>query len=114
MHEYALVQSLLESVLQEAQAHGAKRVLRVTIQKGHLSDESEEALRFYWDEISRQSLAEGATLHIETVIEEMRCLECGALFPAGEEMEVCPHCAGRRLVSTFGDALILKSIQLEV
>ncbi len=39
MHEYALVQSLLESVLQEAQAHGAKRVLRVTIQKGHLSDE---------------------------------------------------------------------------
>lgn len=113
MHEYSLVQSLLEEVLHQARENGARRVLSITLQKGSLSDESEEALRFYWEELSHQTLAEGATLQIETVSEEMQCLECGMSFPVEGEIEVCPNCAGRYLRSKFGDALILKSLQLE-
>lgn len=114
MHEYSLIQSLLEEVLKQAQQVGAQRVVGVTLQRGHLSDEREDALRFYWEELSRQTLAEGARLHLETVIEELRCLDCDAVFPAEETLEVCPHCAGRRLVSSLGEALVLKQIELDI
>lgn len=113
MHEYFLVQSLLEEVLSQAKENGAKRVLSLTLQKGSLSDESEEALHFYWEELSRDTIAEGATLQIETVNDEIECLECGMRFPAEEEMEMCPNCAGRHLHSKFGDGIVLKSLQIE-
>jgi hydrogenase nickel incorporation protein HypA/HybF len=98
VHELSLTQNLLEIALQNA---GEKRIVRVNLLMGELSDEREESIQFYWDDISKGTLA------------EMKCLECEAVFQPSEPVVVCPICEGRRLKLISGDDVRIESIDVE-
>ena len=82
MHEMALAESMLEIVEQTARGNGARRVTLVRLEIGALSHVEPEALRFCFDVVTRESLAEGARLDIETTPGEAWCMPCGDGGPA--------------------------------
>jgi hydrogenase nickel incorporation protein HypA/HybF len=110
MHELSLTQNLLEIALQNA---GEKRIVRVNLLMGELSDEREESIQFYWDDISKGTLAEKAELHFQRVPAEMKCLDCEAVFQPSEPVVVCPICESRRLKLISGDDVRIESIDVE-
>ncbi len=113
MHEYSLTQTLLQTVLQHAQQAGTAKITRVNLILGEFSDEREESIRFYWDELAGGTPAQDAEMHFERVAAEMSCLDCGNVFHPAEEACSCPACSSRRLQLLSGDAVRLDSIEIE-
>ena len=70
-------QSMLDIVEQTARVNGAGTVTLVRIEIGALSHVEPEALRFCFDVVTRESLADGARLDIRTTPGEAWCMPCG-------------------------------------
>ena len=110
MHELSLTRNILDHALKNA---GEKRILRVNLLIGPFSDEREESIQFYWNDLAKDTLAQSAELHFQHVEAEMKCLDCGTTFHYGEETSLCPHCFSHRLKLLSGDDVRLDSIDVE-
>jgi hydrogenase nickel incorporation protein HypA/HybF len=113
MHELPVTESLLEIALRHAKKAGAERITRLNIVIGELSSIVDESVQFYWDIVSRDTMAEGAELHFERVDGTLRCLSCGCTFPLNHEDFACPACGEQRVVAVGGDDFRLDSIEIE-
>jgi hydrogenase nickel incorporation protein HypA/HybF len=93
MHEVGIIESTLAVIRREAHAHGAERVLRVTLRIGAISGVEPEALRFAFEAVTPGSVAAGAALEIELVPALAHCRSCDADFTieSGFIFE-CPRC----------------------
>ncbi len=113
MHELAVTQSVLEIALRHAAQAGAKRICGLYLVIGELSSIVDDSVAFYWDMISRDTLAQGAVLHFRRVPVEMLCLDCDRRYTPNLEELSCPVCSGRRVRLVGGDQLQLESIDIE-
>jgi hydrogenase nickel incorporation protein HypA/HybF len=108
----ALAMSVLQIVEETARRHDARCVSAVCLEIGGLSHVEPDALRFSFDIVTRNSLAEGARLEI--VITEgrawcMRCSETVALERLGDP---CPGCGRYQLQVTGGDDMRVRDIEI--
>jgi len=110
MHELSLTQNILDVALLSA---GKKRLVRVNLLIGQFSDEREEAIRFYWDDLAKDTPACTAELTFQWVKAEMKCLDCGTIFYPAEETALCPVCQSYHLKLLSGDDVRLDSIDVE-
>jgi hydrogenase nickel incorporation protein HypA/HybF len=112
MHEMALTQSIVEIVSEEARRHGCDKVRVVRLLIGALANVEPGALRFCFDAVSRDTIAEGATLDIVRAPGEGWCLDCGKAVALEERFGACPECGERHVQMTSGDDL--RVLELEV
>ena len=112
MHEYSLVQALLQRVGEEARAHAATAVQCVTIRIGALAGVDPTLFATAYEMCRPGTLCATADLVIVGEAITWRCEACGAVIPEGSVL-TCPTCyLPARLVG--GDALTLERIDLEV
>ncbi|MFQ6102653.1 MAG: hydrogenase maturation nickel metallochaperone HypA, partial [Anaerolineae bacterium] len=67
-------QAMLDLALKYADG---QRITDIYLQVGQMSLVVPECVEFYFEYLSKGTLAEGAALHFETVPLEMTCLDCG-------------------------------------
>ncbi len=113
MHELAITQSMLDIVLEKAKESEAKKVGAINLVIGKLSGFVEESVRFYFDFLARDTIAEGAALNFTTVSPQARCRNCGKPFELGEFDWTCPQCGGSDIEITAGKELSIESIDVE-
>jgi hydrogenase nickel incorporation protein HypA/HybF len=113
MHEYALVQSLVERVETEAAKRGAIAVHRLTVRIGELSGVDPELLQVAYDTFRAGTICAKATLTLERVAATWSCPRCGVRIPAGAALR-CAGCEEPARLDEGGDALMLNGIELEV
>jgi len=113
MHEMALAESMLEIVEATARRHGATRVSEVRLEIGALSHVAVDALRFCFDAVTRGSMAQGATLTIESTPGEAWCMPCGGRVALAQVGEPCPRCGSYQLTVTRGEDMRVKDIAIE-
>lgn len=113
MHELAVTQNILEVVLKEARSELARRVTDVYLVNGPLSGMADDAIRFYWRGISRDTVCDGAELHFERISADLVCRDCGQAFITDQPYPTCPGCQSSRLRAMSGEHLQLKSIEVE-
>jgi hydrogenase nickel incorporation protein HypA/HybF len=65
VHEASLMKNLMGKVEQLAREHGAGRVTRVSVKLGALSHFSPDHFREHFEQASRGTVAEGASLEVE-------------------------------------------------
>lgn len=112
MHEYSIVQALLDRVDQEARSRGATRIHAVRVRIGELAGVEVELLRTAYDTIRRGTACEDAPLDIAVTAARWACPSCAAAFPRGAALQ-CPDChQPARLAS--GDEIMLDRIEMEV
>lgn len=92
MHEYAVTETIMEIVELEAEKAGAGRVEEVTVVIGELSSFASESIRFYFEELSRGTLFEGAQLKFQKKEAKAVCGNCGADFRPRQAFFICPDC----------------------
>lgn len=92
MHEVSVMQSALDTALTLAQQEGAKTIQRVTLRVGELSGVVPDALRFAFDVVTRDTMAEGAELKIEEVPAACYCAACRREFAFADAGCCCPDC----------------------
>lgn len=113
MHELSVTQSVLELALRHAEQHGAARVTHVYLVIGDLSSIIDDSVQFYWDIISRGTLAEGALLHFDRRRTRMVCADCGAEYEPEKGTLACPNCAGTQVQVIAGEEFRLDAIDIE-
>ena len=79
MYEMMVAQSLLTIISDEAAKHNAKPV-GAKISCGTLNPVNDEALRFAFDAIAKDTLCEGLEFQIEYKPIQARCENCGPEF----------------------------------
>jgi hydrogenase nickel incorporation protein HypA/HybF len=113
MHELSVTESLLKITQHYAEQADAHRVTSLNIVVGRLSSIVDDSVQFYWDIISKDTVAEGATLHFERVPIELECLKCGLHYTPAEEDFACPNCKSEQIKILAGEEFYLDSIEVE-
>ena len=113
MHELSVSQSILEIALRHAEPTSATRITNLYLVIGKLSSIVDDSVQFYWDIISKDTIAEGATLHFRRIPVELLCLECGMRYSPGGEDFACPNCQSERVKVVAGEEFYLDSIEVE-
>ena len=113
MHELYATQAILDKAIQKAQESNAKRVTNLYLAVGEISTYTEVSFQFYWDNISKGTLADGAKLHFRRVQAEVQCMNCFTKYHPVDAGIVCPNCksVGAKIIA--GEEFFLESIDVE-
>lgn len=112
MHEYSIVQALLDRVDAEARARHAVSVARVRLAIGRLAGVESELLRSAFEIVRVGSCCADAELDVRDVEPQWSCRECGRQLAAGAALR-CPLCGAPARLDA-GDEIVLESLELEV
>ncbi|MBI5119215.1 hydrogenase maturation nickel metallochaperone HypA [Candidatus Poribacteria bacterium] len=113
MHEMSIAQSILRIVLAEAQRNGARKIKTVRIRAGELRGIVPSQLSFFFQFITKDTFAEGATLDFEIVPIKGKCKPCDNVFPVLNFEFICPNCASKDVDVVEGMELAVKEIEIE-
>jgi hydrogenase nickel incorporation protein HypA/HybF len=109
MHELSIAGAVLGSVLRHA---GERRVSHVQLKVGHLRQVVPSALEFSWSLITRDTVAEDATLGIEAVPAAGLCRACGESGPQPSFPMHCAECGGYGIEIVAGEELQIDWIEV--
>lgn len=112
MHEYAITESILEIVEEEAIRANSDRVDVVTVAIGELSTFVPDSIEFYFSEMTRGTVAEGADIRFQTLEAHAVCLACGAEFRPPQALCGCPRCGSPLFELQRGQELFVDSIEV--
>ena len=110
MHEFSLTQNLLDRALKDAKP---KRIVNVNLLIGPFSDDREESIRFYWRDLAKGTLGEGAQLHFHYMKVEMKCLSCSGALSLEDNGSICTYCQNNSSQLLSGAEILLESIDVE-
>ena len=111
MHEFDRTQNLLDLALRKS---NSKRIVRVNLLIGPFSDEREDSIRFYWRDLAKGSLGEGAEIRFNHVPVEIKCFDCsGTFFLDDEGSSLCKYCFSNHSQLLSEDDVRLESIEVE-
>jgi hydrogenase nickel incorporation protein HypA/HybF len=112
MHEVGIMQEGIRMAVETAKAKEGSRVTRLCLRVGAMSGVVPDALRFAFDMVSRDTLAEGAVLDIETITAACWCGTCQEEFECVDFLPECPRCHSLSAELRRGRELELASVEL--
>ena len=115
MHELSVMQSLRDQLEGIARAHRARRVARVALEVGALSNVVPDLLREAFHAFREvDPLLAGASLEIRSLPIRVRCRSCRAeSAPSGYRIR-CEACGGVGVEVIQGEELLLRDVEMEV
>ncbi|MDY0234100.1 MAG: hydrogenase/urease nickel incorporation protein HypA [Sulfurimonas sp.] len=113
MHEYSIVQSLLDSCEENAIKNNAKKVTKVVIKIGVMSGVEPELLRTAFETFKEKTLCEEAefVINIQQII--VKCNSCQAESTIEGIEYYCPACQSADLDVLDGEDMYLMQLELD-
>lgn len=113
MHEMAVTQSILDIAIKHAQQAEAARIVQINLVVGEMSGIVDESVQFYFDFLSKDTIAQDAKLAFDRRPAIYRCRECEATFrPKGFDWD-CPVCGALAFEVVSGREFQIESIEVE-
>jgi len=113
VHEMGITQSILSIVLDQAKQNGAKKVTQVNLEIGEMANIVSECVEFYFDIVSKETIASGAKVVIENTPLKAKCSTCGHIFTVEDYSFICPKCNNISPNIISGKELAVTSIEIE-
>ena len=114
MHELPVLNRIMDICRRHALANNANKIVIIELKIGALSDLDPEWMQRYFDFISRNTIAEGATLQIEKTPITYRCGSCKNEYEVdmtGGESS-CPECRGKEVYLISGNSYFISNIKV--
>lgn len=108
----SLAEGVLQLIEDAARQQEFARVTTVWLEIGRLSGVEVEAMKFCFDAVTRDSIADGARLEIIELPGIGWCMECAQSVPMAEVFGECPQCGGYRLQVTGGTEMRVKELEV--
>lgn len=113
MHELGIANSILDAVRTEAARYPGANFSKVGVKIGEMTAVDEEALRFCFEALTRNTDLQSLRLEIQLIPLRRRCGACGHEFRVVNYDYVCPQCAGVEGQCTGGEELELAYLEVE-
>ncbi len=113
MHEYSLVQALVDRVEAEARSRRALAVHRVVVSVGELSGVDPQLLATAYETFRAGTVCQGAALELKCVEAGWACPACRRPIPRGAPLS-CPECGGPAKLPPGADEILLERVEMEV
>lgn len=114
MHELSVCQALIEQVARVARDNDARRVVSIVITVGPLSGVEPRLLEHAYPLAAAGTVAQDASLVVETVPVRVRCRSCAAETGARANRLLCEACGDWQVDVIGGEEMLLKSVELEI
>ena len=113
MHEYSIVQSLLESCEEHAKQNEAKEVTKVVVKIGVLSGVEPDLLKTAFDTFKEQTVCHNADfiMNIQKIMIE--CHNCNTQSELEKNEFSCPKCQSTDLKVLDGEDMYLMSLEMD-
>jgi hydrogenase nickel incorporation protein HypA/HybF len=112
VHEYTIVQALLDRVAEAVEGYAEPRVTEVRVRIGELSGVETTLLRKAYDAFRERTLCTDAALVIVTAPARWACPRCGGAVEPAAGLRCGPCDRPARLVE--GDEILLERVAMEV
>ena len=113
MHEMSITQDMLAIVLEHAEQNQAVKVGKINLVVGELTGYVEDSVRFYFDFLSKDTIARDAVLEFTTVTARGKCRKCSTIFNITESDWTCSSCRSKELDIIEGKDLFVESIEIK-
>lgn len=113
MHEMSLCEGILQIMEEQAHAQNFSRVKTVWLEIGALANVEIEALRFSFEVVCRESLADDARLEIIETPGQAWCMNCIRTITVTERYAACPDCGSYQIHVNGGDEMRIKELEVE-
>ena len=113
MHELSVTQSILDIVLEKAGEAQASRIAKINLVIGEMSSVVDDCVQFYFDFMSKDTMASGATLTFKRIPTQVRCRNCGSPFSPDGSSWNCPQCGKWDVEILAGQEFYIDSIEVE-
>jgi hydrogenase nickel incorporation protein HypA/HybF len=113
MHELGVTENIVNIVLAKAGEAQASKIIQINLVIGELSGYVPNCIQFYFDSLSKDTIAQGAVLHFELVPTQLRCRKCSTVFHPQDTLWSCPKCQGHSIEISRGREFYIESIEVE-
>jgi hydrogenase nickel incorporation protein HypA/HybF len=110
MHELSLLWSVRETLEEQALEHKFSKIIEVTLEIGRLACVETDALRFCFDAVMKDSLAENAELVILEVKGVGICRQCGERSEMESLYSPCTYCGSLHVELVQGIGMKIKDL----
>jgi hydrogenase nickel incorporation protein HypA/HybF len=112
MHEYSIVQSLLDSCEEHVQNNDATEVTKVIVKIGVLSGVEPDLLQTAFDTFKEQTVCHQAEFIIQHQKIVIRCQECEQESTLEVNEFLCPLCQSNSVTVLDGEDMFLMSLEM--
>lgn len=113
MHEYSIVQSLLDSCEEHARANDAQKVVKVIVKIGVLSGVEPDLLQTAFDTFKEKTACDGAEFVINHQKVVINCFDCNTESILEKNEFKCPSCESTSVKVIDGEDMYLMSLEME-
>ena len=111
MRELQSTQIVLNKLL--SQIGDAKRVTKVNLAIGEISELDQTLLQQHWHQFSTGTPAEHAQLHFRSIQAEVQCMACFSRYHPVDGKIDCPHCGSYGAKVLSGEEFYLEDFELD-
>ena len=105
MHEISLLENILEILEDHAKSQEFNRVKKISLEIGKLSCVEPDALRFGFDVVMKNTLAENAELEIRQADGLGNCKQCGQTVRLETLHDPCSACGSPGVIVAQGNEM---------
>jgi hydrogenase nickel incorporation protein HypA/HybF len=115
MHEYSIVQSLLDIIEENAKKHGGKKVSKVVVKIGVLSGVEPHLLQVAFDTFKANTICKDAVFEMAIQPIVVECKDCfkKSEFEKNRLFFECEYCKSVNLEILDGEDMVLLSLEME-
>ncbi len=113
MHEYSIVQALLNQCEDIAKENKAEKVTKVVSKIGVMSGVEIHLLQTAFDTFKEGTICDGAEFIIDHQKLKLQCKECQAEFEVDEVRYFCIECESLNVKVIDGEEMYLMSVEME-
>jgi hydrogenase nickel incorporation protein HypA/HybF len=113
MHEMSLCESVIQLIEQQADEQGFTKVTTVCLEIGALAGVEIEAMRFCFDAIAKDTVADAAKLEIIHVQGRAECPACKHQTQVSARFDLCPECGHYPLNILAGEDMQIKELEVQ-
>ena len=111
MHEFSIIQNIIEIVTETALQNRVRQVLSVEIEIGAASGVIRQAMEFAWEAAGKNDLLKNSILKIKEIPLAAVCQTCKNAYSPDEIYDPCPFCGEISPEITSGKELRILAIE---
>ena len=113
MHEMAVAESILHTILEQSERLDGARPVAARISCGQFNALNDETMHFAFESISEGTPCEGMRLEIRHIPLQARCRQCAATFEFEVYHPMCPQCQNEEFDFLPDAPLLLEDIEFD-